>query len=218
MPSLTAQVYARTLLLLFFTFTLFAWFLIMANYNKGSLLQMSLLTLHISFGRSMLIALMALLKTMLCPIILMSWAIIFLLTPKRWVLLSLCSFLSSCYLSLFRWLTLLSLNCSPPSKNMRSWYGWQGISCWRWPTIQRACTTLEEMPTQAVVMMMTVVKGRIRKRLLATNQGKCDTIDYLKSRHIGIEHKNSFVAFVFISFSRYLNLVWVKGLYLRTSF
>ena len=28
----------------------------------------------------------------------------------------------------FRSLTFLSLNCSPPSKSMRSWYGWLGIS------------------------------------------------------------------------------------------
>ena len=76
---------------------------------------------------------------------------------------------------LFLSLTLLSLNCSPPSKSMRSWYGWLGILSWRWPTIQGACMALEGQPTRAVVvvmMMMVVVMRRIQRWLLATNQGR----------------------------------------------
>ena len=49
----------------------------------------------------------------------------------------------------------------------------------------------EGWPTQAVVMMkmmMMVEVRRIQRRLLATNQGRGNNIDYLQSRHIDIQH------------------------------
>ena len=112
---------------------------------------------------------------------------------------------------------------SPLSKSMRSWYGWLVISNWRWPTIQGVCTALEGWPTRAVVVMMMmimVVMRRIRRRLWPTNQGRGDTIDYLQLRHRHTTHISFFLLLLlfFISFSRHLNLVWAKGLYLRTSF
>ena len=134
------------------------------------------------------------------------------------------SFLFAISLFLVRSLTLLSLNCSPPSKSMRSWYGWLRISSWRWPTIQEACTILEGWPTRAVVIMMiimTVVMRRIRRRHLATNQGRGNAINYLQSRHIGIQHTTfSFLLLLlfFISFSKYLNLVWDKRVVLKNIF
>ena len=43
------------------------------------------------------------------------------------------------------------------------------------------------------------VMRRIRRRLLAINQGRGDTIDYLQSRHIGIQHTYFFfVDFTFL--------------------
>ena len=39
-----------------------------------------------------------------------------------------------------------------------------------------------------MVMMMMEVMKRIQRRLLAINQGRGSTIDYLQSRHIGILH------------------------------
>ena len=92
MPSLIIQVYAQSLLLLFLSFTLFVMTSNVENCNKRNLLPMSQLILHISLGRSILMALMALLRNMLCPIIPMSWAILFLPIHWRWVLHSLCSF------------------------------------------------------------------------------------------------------------------------------
>ena len=59
----------------FFSFSLFVMTSNVENYNKRDLLLVSPLTFHISFGRSILTALMALLRSMSCPIILMSWAI-----------------------------------------------------------------------------------------------------------------------------------------------
>ena len=46
------------------------------NFNRGGLLPVSPLTLHISLKRSMLMTLMALLRSMQCLVILMSWAIL----------------------------------------------------------------------------------------------------------------------------------------------
>ena len=83
MPSLTAQVYAQSFLLLLFSVSLFVMTSNVGNCNRGDLLPISLLTLHISLGRSMLLALMALLGSMPCPVILMSWTILSLPTLKR---------------------------------------------------------------------------------------------------------------------------------------
>ena len=211
-----------------------SWLLTVENCSRRTLLLVSPLILHIPLGWSMLMALMALLRSALCLVITMLWATLFLQTPGWWVLLSGCCcccclfiylFLPSCLaIPPFFWsLTLLSSNYSPPFKSMRSWYGWLGISSWRWPTIQGACMVLKGRPTWAMVMMMmmiVVVMRRIRRRLLATNQGRGDTIDYLQSRHIGIQQTSFFFCcyLFFISFCKHLNSVWDKGLYLRTSF
>ena len=78
-PSLTVQVYAQSLLLLFLVLYLvchgFQWW---KTYSRRSLLLVSQLILHIFLGWSMLRALMALLESMPCPIIPMLWATIFL--------------------------------------------------------------------------------------------------------------------------------------------
>ena len=58
-----------------------SWLIMVENYSKRSLLLVSPLTLHISIGRSMLKALMALLESALCPVIPMLWATIFV-TPR----------------------------------------------------------------------------------------------------------------------------------------
>ena len=102
-----------------------SWFIMVENCNRKSLLPVSSLTLHISFGQSTLMALMALLGSVSCPVIPILWATLFLQTLGRWVFLLLYSF---CYLSFFWSLAFLSLNCSLPSKSMRSWYRWLGIS------------------------------------------------------------------------------------------
>ena len=72
---------------LFFFFSLFVMTSNMGNYNKRDLLLVSLLILHTFLGRSMLMAKMALLGSMPCPVILRSWAILSLPTLERWVLL-----------------------------------------------------------------------------------------------------------------------------------
>jgi len=78
MPSLTVQVYAQFLLLLFLSFTLFFMTSNVDNCNKRDLLMVSPMTLHISLGRFMFMALTALLGSVQFPVILMSWAILFL--------------------------------------------------------------------------------------------------------------------------------------------
>jgi len=85
MPSLTAQVYVQSLLLLFFTLFVMTYY--GGNYGRRSLLLMSPFTLHISLGRYMLMALTALLESLPCPVILMSWAILSLPT-LGWCVLS----------------------------------------------------------------------------------------------------------------------------------
>ena len=140
-------------LFFFFSLPCLSWLLMVENCSRWSLLSVSPLTLHISFGWFMLMDL-----TVLCPVILMSWAILSLLTLGRWVL----SLFSN---SFFFFFTLLALNCSPLSKSMRSWYGWQGISSWRWPTIPGNCRALEEQPTQAVEMMMTTTMMVVIRRI-----------------------------------------------------
>ena len=120
--------------LFFFFFSLFVMTPNVGNCNKGDLLLVTPLILHISLGQSMLIAWMALLRNVLCPVSLMSWAILSLPTLEWWVL-------SSLYPLFFRQISLLvlvinpssfklqpTLNCSPLSKSMRSWYSWSGIS------------------------------------------------------------------------------------------
>ena len=87
---------------------------------------------------------------------------------------------------------------------------------------------LERRPTRVVVvvvmmmmMMMVVVMRRIQRRLLAINQGRDDTINYLQSRHIAIQHTYLFLLLLvlfFISFSRHLNSFCGKGLYLTNIF
>ena len=106
----------------------------MGNCNMGDLLLASPSILHISLGWSMLMTWMALLGSVSCLVILMSWAILSLPTLEQWVLSSLCSsflffffFLYAKFLCLFQSLTFPSLNCSPLSKSMRSWCGWSGI-------------------------------------------------------------------------------------------
>ena len=72
MPSLTIQVYAQSLILLLFSFSLFVMTSNMDICNRRSLLPVSPLTLHISLGQSMLMALMDLLRSVSCLIVLMS--------------------------------------------------------------------------------------------------------------------------------------------------
>ena len=67
---------------------------------------------------------------------------------------------------------------------------------------------LERRPTQVVVVIMkmimvivvvVVVIRRIWRRLLAINEGRGDTIDFLQSRNISIQHTFFFfVAFTFL--------------------
>ena len=68
-------------LFFFFSLPCLSWLLMVENCSRWSLLSVSPLTLHISFGWFMLMDL-----TVLCPVILMSWAILSLLTLGRWVL------------------------------------------------------------------------------------------------------------------------------------
>ena len=82
--------YMLKLLYFFSLFSLFVMTLNVRNCNRGDLLLVNPLILHISLGRSMLMAWMALLGSVSCPAILMSWAILSLPTLERWVLSSLC--------------------------------------------------------------------------------------------------------------------------------
>ena len=91
----------------FFSFSLFVMTSNVGNCNRGDLLLVSPLILRTSFGRSMLVVLMALLRSVLCPVILMSWAILSFPTLERWVLFSLCPF-SFCQISLFVSVTIPS--------------------------------------------------------------------------------------------------------------
>ena len=146
MPSLTVQVYAQTLVFLLSIFSLFVMTLIVRNCNRGDLLLVNPLILHISLGRSMG----------------------YPFPPNTQAVSSFfpLSSLFAKFLFLFQSLTLLSSNCSLLSKSMRSWYGWLRISSWRWPTTRGSYMVLEEWPTQAVVVMMMVVvaRRRIRRR------------------------------------------------------
>ena len=72
MPSLIVQVYAQTLVFLLSLFSLFVMTLNVRNCNRGDLLLVNPLILHISLGRSMLMAQMALLRSVSCLAILMS--------------------------------------------------------------------------------------------------------------------------------------------------
>ena len=57
--------------------------------------------------------------------------------------------------------------------------------------------------------VMTVVMRRIRRRLLAIDKGRGGTIDYLQSRHIGIQHTSfSFFFFPFFAFLLLLLLLF----------
>ena len=190
------------------------------NCNRGDLLLISLLILQISLGRFMVMALMALLRSVPCPIILMSWTIFSLPTLKQWVpffpfVLSL--FVK--FLFLFQSLTFPSLNCNPLSKSMRSWCGWSRISSWRWPTTQGSYTILKEWPTQVkvVIMMMTTsmmaMRRRRRRWLLATNQGRGDTVAFLQSQHTAFF---SFSVFLFLLATFVFSLR--QRIVLRTSF
>ena len=211
-PILCLPSLFRYMLNLLFFFSYFplpymSWLLMVENCNRRSLLPMSSLTFHISLGRSMLMALMALLESVPCPSNPNVMGYHF--PPNTQAVSSSFFFVFSLFgISLFLvWsLTLLSLNCSPLSKSMRNWHGWLGISSWRWPTIQGTCTVLEGRPIRAVVvmMMMTVtmmeVMRRIQRRLLAISQGRVGTIDYLQSRHICTQHTtfSLFVLFIFL--------------------
>ena len=80
MPFFTVQVYVQTFVLLL---SLLSWFVRTTNAgncNRGDLLQVSPLILHISFGWSMPMVRMALLGSVSCPTTLMSWAILSLPT------------------------------------------------------------------------------------------------------------------------------------------
>ena len=72
MPSLTIQVYAQTLVLLLSLPFFFILTLNVGNCNRGHLLSVSPLILYISLGRSMLMAQIALLGSVSCPVTLMS--------------------------------------------------------------------------------------------------------------------------------------------------
>ena len=121
----------------------FSWLLNVGNCNRGDLLLVSPLILHTSLGWFMLMAQMALLRSTPCPNV-MGYPF----PPNTWVVssFSFCTSLSAKFLCLFQSLTLPSLNCSLLSKSMRSWYGWLGISSWRWPTTRGSYTVLEEWP------------------------------------------------------------------------
>ena len=59
---------------------------------------------------------------------------------------------------------------------------------------------LEEWPTQAVVvMMMMMVMRRIWRRLLATNQGRGGTIDYLQFKTYRHKTQNFFFLFPLVN-------------------
>ena len=90
-----------------FFFTLFVMTPNVRNFNRGELLLISPLILHISLGRSMG----------------------YPFPPNTQVVSSFfpLSSLFAKFLFLFQSLTLLSSNCSPLSKSIRSWYGWSGI-------------------------------------------------------------------------------------------
>ena len=77
--SFIVQVYAHSLSFFFF----FVMTSNVGNCNRGDLLPVSPLALRISLGQSMLKALMALLESVLCPVILMAWAILSLPTLER---------------------------------------------------------------------------------------------------------------------------------------
>ena len=83
MPSLTVQVYAQTLVLLLSFFSLFVMTTNVRNCNRGDLPSMSPLILHISIRRSTPMTQMALLGSMSCPLILMSWAVLSLPTLEQ---------------------------------------------------------------------------------------------------------------------------------------
>ena len=127
-----------------FLFSSFA-FLYMVTFNwntctKIPLFLAFLLTLIICLGRSMLMAIMALLRNVLCPATQMSWAILFQTAHKRWVLFHfflLCFFFSCIFQLLI--LTCFPSNFSPLFRSMGCWFGWLGISSWRWLNIQRTC-------------------------------------------------------------------------------
>ena len=77
---------SRSMLKLLYFFSLFSLFVMtlnVRNCNKGDLLLVNPLILHISLGQSMLMAWMALLGSVLCPIILMLWAILSLPTLEQ---------------------------------------------------------------------------------------------------------------------------------------
>ena len=99
------------------------------NCSRGDLLPVSPLILHMSLGRCMPIARMA----RECAVPRNPNAIGYPFPPNtRAVSFSfLLFFLSLPFLFLFQSLTLLSSNCNPLSKSMRSWYGWSRISSWR---------------------------------------------------------------------------------------
>ena len=117
-------------------------------------------------------------------------------------------------------LTFLSLNCSPLSKSIRSWYGWLGILSWRWPIIQGACTILEEQPTRAMVIVMVI--RRIQRRLLAISRKMWHHWLPVVKTYSHTIHSFFFFAFMvfffLISLCKHLDLFWDKRLYLRTSF
>ena len=75
MPSLNVQVHAQSLFHSFISF-LFVITSNVGNCNKGDLLPVSQMILHISLGRFMPMARMALFRSVLCPATLMSWAVI----------------------------------------------------------------------------------------------------------------------------------------------
>ena len=133
-------------------------------------------------------------------------------------------FFSSCCLSFFPVTNPSFFELQSTIQEHEKLVGWLGISSWGWPIIQGACTALERRPTRAVVvvvMMMVVVIRRIQRRLLAIDQGRDDTINYLQSRHITIQHTYFFLLLLllfFISFSRHLNSFCGKGLYLTNIF
>ena len=227
MPSLTVQVYAQ-FLLLFLSFTLFFMTSNVDNCNRRDLLMVSPMTLHISLGRFMFMALTALLGSVQFPVILMSWAILFLPVHGRWVLHSLCSFSF--------WHSSLSISVTNPS-----FFELQ-------PTLQEH----EELAWLAgnLKLKVTNYSRHLYDPEGAAHPGGGDDDDDdggdkedleatpsyqpRKRRHhwlpavetyIGIQQSFFFFSFLllwfffsFISLSKHLDLVWGKGLYLRTSF
>ena len=128
MPSLTAQVYAQSLLLLSFPLPCLSWLLMVENLQQEEPTASELIDpLHLPW---MVYAygLDGFAWEHVVPYDLNVMGYPF---PPITLAASFSSPLFFCYLFFLRSLTFLSLNYNPPSKSTRSWYGQLGISSQR---------------------------------------------------------------------------------------